>query len=285
MSTIQEAIAKARATRAEAGGATAQPVASTDTLWSEMTEFKPSIRRLRRNRIVAADGGRPAMDFDVIRTRMMQVMQANGWKRVAITSPTAACGKSTMVMNLAFSLSRHRDHKTMVLEMDLRKPSLSRSLQIPGDQQFSRVLEGRAPFEDHAVRVRDNLIFATNVNAVTGSAELLQSPGTVSTLDDLATRYTPDMTIFDMPPMLTGDDTMAFLARVDCVLLLAAAEQTSIKQIDKCERDIASQTNVMGVILNKCRYMDRDNAYDYYCLLYTSPSPRDQRGSRMPSSA
>ena len=64
--------------------------------------------------------------------------------------------------------------------------------------------------------------------------------------------------------MLTGDDTMAFLARVDCVLLLAAAEQTSIKQIDKCERDIASQTNVMGVILNKCRYMDRDNAYDYY---------------------
>jgi Mrp family chromosome partitioning ATPase len=169
-----------------------------------------------------------------------------------------------MVMNLAFSLSRHRDHKTIVLEMDLRKPSLSRSLQIPGDQQFSRVLEGRAKFEDHAVRVRDNLIFATNVNAVSGSAELLQSPGTVSVLDDVTERYTPDTVIFDMPPMLTGDDTMAFLSRVDCVLLLAAAEQTSIKQIDKCERDIASQTNVMGVILNKCRYMDRDNAYDYY---------------------
>lgn len=264
MSTIQDAIAKARATRAESGTPAAKPVPAADTLWSEMTEFKPSIRRLRRNRIVAADGGRPAMDFDVIRTRMMQVMQSNGWKRVAITSPTAACGKSTMVMNLAFSLSRHRDHKTMVLEMDLRKPSLSRALQIPGDQQFSRVLEGRAAFEDHAVRVRDNLIFATNMNAVSGSAELLQSPGTVSTLDDVAARYTPDTMIFDMPPMLTGDDTMAFLAQTDCVLLLAAAEQTSIKQIDKCERDIASQTNVMGVILNKCRYMDRDNAYDYY---------------------
>lgn len=264
MSTIQDAIAKARATRADAGVPVAAPVVTSDGLWSDITEFKPSIRRLRRNRIVAADGGRPAMDFDVIRTRMMQVMQSNGWKRVAITSPTAACGKSTMVMNLAFSLSRHRDHKTMVLEMDLRKPSLSRSLQIPGDQQFSRVLEGRAPFEEHAVRVRDNLIFATNTNAVTGSAELLQSPGTVTVLDDVAARYTPDTVIFDMPPMLTGDDTMAFLAQVDCVLLLAAAEQTSIKQIDKCERDIASQTNVMGVILNKCRYMDRDNAYDYY---------------------
>ena len=262
MSTIQEAIAKARAARGDAPTPVAAPVG--DDTWDSLTVFKPSIRRLRRNRVVAADGGRPAMDFDVIRTRMMQVMAANGWKRVAITSPTAACGKSTMVMNLAYSLSRHRDHRTMVLEMDMRKPSLSRAMQIPGEHQFSRVLEGRAPFEDHAVRVNDNLIFATNVNAVAGSAELLQSPGTAAVLDDLTARYTPDTMLFDMPPMLTGDDTMAFISRVDCVLLLAAAEETSIKQIDKCERDIASQTNVMGVILNKCRYMDRDNAYDYY---------------------
>lgn len=262
MSTIQDAIAKARAARGDAPTPVAAPVG--DDPWDSLTVFKPSIRRLRRNRVVAADGGRPAMDFDVIRTRMMQVMAANGWKRVAITSPTAACGKSTMVMNLAYSLSRHRDHRTMVLEMDMRKPSLSRAMQIPGEHQFSRVLEGRAPFEDHAVRVNDNLIFATNVNAVAGSAELLQSPGTAAVLDDLTARYAPDTMLFDMPPMLTGDDTMAFLSRVDCVLLLAAAEETSIKQIDKCERDIASQTNVMGVILNKCRYMDRDNAYDYY---------------------
>ena len=262
MSTLQDAIAKARATRdtQPAGRSTSRVYDQ----WQAVPLFKPSIRRLRRNRIVAADGGRPAMDFDVIRTRMMQVMGQQGWKRVAITSPTASCGKSTMVMNLAYSLSRHKDHKTMVIEVDMRKPSLSRAMQIPGEPQLSRVFEGREAFEDHAVRIGDNLIFATNTNAVAGSAELLQSAGTTAVLDDLTARYDPDMMIFDMPPMLTGDDTMAFLSRVDCVLLLAAAEQSSIKQIDKCERDIASQTNMMGVILNKCRFMDRDNAYDYY---------------------
>lgn len=262
MSTIQDAIAKARAGRADTPTAVA-PRAHRGS-WDALSAFKPSKRRMRSNRIVAVDGGRPAMDFDVIRTRVMQMMAANGWRRLAVTSPTAGCGKSTMVMNLAFSLSRHRDHRTLVAEMDMRKPSLSRAMQIPGEPQFSRVLEGRAAFEDHAVRVGDNLIFATNTNAVNGSAELLQSAGTASVLDDLDTAYAPDLMLFDMPPMLTGDDTMAFLARVDCVLLLAAAEQTTIKQIDACERDIASQTNVMGVILNKCRYMDRDNAYDYY---------------------
>ncbi len=267
MGTIQDAIAKARATREDAGQVASHTPTTggeKEALWQALPAFKPSIRRLRRNRIVAADGGRPAMDFDVIRTRMMQVMAANNWKRVAITSPTAACGKSTMVLNLAFSLARHREHKTMVIETDLRKPSLSRSLQIPQELQVSRVFEGRASFEDHAIRIGDNLIFATNVNAVAGSAELLQSTGTVKTLNDLSDRYAPDMMIFDMPPMLTGDDTMAFINQVDCVLLLAAAEHSTIKQIDQCERDIASQTNVMGVILNKCRFVDPDNAYDYY---------------------
>lgn len=262
MGTLQDAIAKARATRASQPAAPVPP--GVGDLWQALPLFKPSIRRLRRNRIVAADGGRPAMDFDVIRTRMLQVMGQNGWKRVAITSPTAACGKSTMVMNLAFSLARHRDHRTMVVEMDMRKPALAQAMQIPGEHQVSRVFEGRAAFEDHAVRVGDNLIFATNTNAVAGSAELLQSAGTAAALDDLSARYAPDMMLFDMPPMLTGDDTMAFLARVDCVLLLAAAEESTIKQIDTCERDIASQTNVMGVILNKCRFMADDSAYDYY---------------------
>ena len=70
--------------------------------------------------------------------------------------------------------------------------------------------------------------------------------------------------IFDMPPMQAGDDVMAFASRVDCVLLVAAAEETTIKQVDLCERNLATQTNVLGVILNKCRYMGDEDSYGYY---------------------
>lgn len=260
MSMIQDAIAKARATQ----NGLVQPVQNTSDPWADLALFKPSIRRLRRSKVVAAEGGGDAMEFDVIRTRMMQVMRANGWTRVAVTSPTAGCGKTTMVMNLAYALSRHRSHKTMVFDMDLRKPDMARAMQIPGAHQVSRVFAGDADFTDHALRTRENVIFATNRDGITGSAELLQSAGTARVLDDLMAHYTPDTMLFDMPPMLTGDDTMGFLSRVDCVLLLAAAEQTRISQIDQCERDAASQTNVMGVILNKCRYIDPDHAYDYH---------------------
>ena len=59
------------------------------------------------------------------------------------------------------------------------------------------------------------------------------------------------------------DDTIAFLPRVDCALLIAAAETTAVKEIDNCEREIAAQTNVMGIVLNKCRYMEADYGYGY----------------------
>jgi Mrp family chromosome partitioning ATPase len=262
MDKIQDAIAKARATRASRmGTVTAAP---SNTLWQDLPNHTPSLRRLARNRIVAGESNRRAMDFDVIRTRMLQQMQANNWTRVAVTSPTAACGKSTMVMNLAFSLARLSEHRTIVAEMDMRKPSLAKSLGLPGENRFGDVLAGRGRFEDHATRIGENLIFATNAAPVPASAELLQSARTAQTLDEIVGQYAPSVMLFDMPPMMTGDDTMAFLNRVDAVLLIAAAEQSTIKQIDACERDIASQTNVMGVILNKCRYTDPDNAYGYY---------------------
>ena len=60
-----------------------------------------------------------------------------------------------------------------------------------------------------------------------------------------------------MPPMLMSDDAMAFLPHVDCVLLVAAAEKSRLDEVDKCEQELAEQTNVLGVVLNKCRYTRR----------------------------
>ena len=67
-----------------------------------------------------------------------------------------------------------------------------------------------------------------------------------------------------MALLLWAGGAMAFVGKVDCVLLVAAAETTTIQEVDVCERDLASQTNVLGVVLNKCRYLDRKYGYSYY---------------------
>jgi Mrp family chromosome partitioning ATPase len=71
--------------------------------------------------------------------------------------------------------------------------------------------------------------------------------------------------IFDLPPVLVSDDTRAFLKDVDCALIVARAGATSAAQIDTCEREVAEQTNVLGVVLNQCRHIeDTDYGYEKY---------------------
>jgi len=243
------------------------PVVDRPAVWKPLATFAPQAKQMARQRIVtfattgaAAPG---AVAFDMLRTKVLQQMRANGWKRLAITSPGADCGKSTTTLNLAFSLAKQADVHTIVAEMDMRRPSLARNLSLKGDTSISAVLEGKADFASVAMRPRPNLAFGVNYTHARNPAELLQSPTIGPALAKIEADYAPDLMIFDMPPMLVSDDAMAFMGQVDCVLLIAAAGTTSLREIDICERDLATQTNVLGVVLNKCRYMEKDYGYGY----------------------
>ncbi len=290
MEKIQSAIAKARAARAtvqsgdslaavgrqalEASPVSHPPATARDSradpgavasFWSSLPSFAPDLNLLANGHIVTAVAGKEAVPFDLMRTRLLQQMRANNWRRVAITSPGPACGKSTIALNLAMSLARQSDLRTVLAEMDMRRPSLPRMLGLRTPQSFARVLEGLEPFSTQAIRIGENLAVSTCHVAHPHPAELLHSPGVAAALVRIEAEYDPSVFLFDMPPMLVSDDTMAVMGHMDCVLIVAAAESTKIKEIDRCERELATQTNVLGVVLNKCRYMEGEGyGYDYY---------------------
>lgn len=270
MEKIQAAIEKARAQRAELGatGPTAPPptlssAQNPNAAWTALPAFAGDPARMATHRIVTFQGGREAVAFDVMRTKMLQQMRANNWRRLAITSPTPGCGKSTIALNLGFSLARQPELRTILAELDLRRPSLAQILGITGRPNFARVLEGKAEFAETTVCYNGNLALATNQTPARNPAELLNGPRVSAELAAIEALYQPDILLFDMPPMLVSDDTMAFVGQVDAVLLVAAAEATTIKEIDICERELATQTNVMGVVLNKCRFMGPEYGYGY----------------------
>lgn len=279
MEKIQSAIEKARASRnAEEVAATVTvaptPLASVKpdaqaAAWTALTAGTPDPRRMRKNRIVTLAGGADAVPFDMMRTKVLQQMRANGWKRLAITSPTSACGKSTIALNLAFSLARQLELRTILCEMDLRRPVLKTILGLHDPKSVSpkslaRVLEGRADFADVAVRYGEGLAVAVNDGPARQAAELLQLSSVPTALAAIEALYAPDLILFDMPPMLVSDDVMGFMGQVDAVLVVAAAETTTTKEVDACERELAGQTNVMGVVLNKCHFLGREYGYSYY---------------------
>ena len=277
MDFIQSAIERARRDR-RSGGATvaetragapipkivdAEPTPDRSELWATLADFAPRPANLERNLIVTHRRGPDTAHFDMIRTRLLHQMRANDWRRVAITSPGVACGKTTLALNLAFSMARQPDIFTLLAELDLRRPSIARFLCVSRPRQFARVLAGQDVPENHLLRIGDNLAVAINTAPVANAAELLQATAAGHAMDALEARYAPDIVICDMPPMLLTDDTLAFLDQIDCALLVAAAERTTMAEIERCSADLAARTNFLGVVLNKCRYLERSEGYGY----------------------
>lgn len=275
MERIQAAIQKAKEQRgaglpgpaAQGGtaprrGAQIPAVQAPGGVWDELKVFEPDPRVMNRNRIVTYDNSdRGHVTFDMIRTKALHVMRQNGWTSLGITSPTAGCGKTTTAVNLAFSLAHQRDLRTLLVDLDLRHPAVANSIGLRENHSMAEVLQGTVAVSENFVRYGSNLAIGTSAVAVRNSAELLFSSVTAEAVAELRQVFRPDIIIYDLPPTLVSDDVMAFVPHLDCVLLIAAAEKTRLDEVDKSERDLAERTNVLGVVLNKCRYMGDEYGY------------------------
>lgn len=232
--------------------------------WRTLPEFSPRPALMIRHRILGYAGGREAGAIDMMRTKILQEMRRNGWRRMAVTSPNAGCGKTTTCLNLAFSLARQPNQRTILADLDMRRPGLAQMLGLKTPQSIASVIAGHDTSADHLQRYGMNLAFGTNSTPVRNPAELLQGAEIGPALARIEIDYDPTVVIFDLPPMMMCDDMIAFAPHVDCVLLLAAAESTTMDDLDRCERELSGVSNVLGVVLNKCRYNDPSYGYGYY---------------------
>ena len=126
---------------------------------------------------------------------------------------------------------------------------------------MAEVLTGAAPIEDSFQRYGDTLAVSTPGHAAGNPSEVLNSRAASITMKRIEAILAPEIILCDMPPMMRADDVMAFLPNIDCVLLVVAAEETKMAELDRCERELGAHTNVMGVVVNKCRYTPEEYGY------------------------
>lgn len=279
MEGLEAAMAKARAARQTLrAGSNPAPTAALAPAaagpapvyglgdWSSLRPLEISPKLAKSKRLTAIVGPEFASYYGILRARVMRQMKENGWTRLAVTSPREKSGKSTISLNLALSLARSDDQKVILLDFDLRRPSLATLLDLKVAPNLPGVLRPGAFFKDYALRYGSNLAICTNRTKVQNSAELLQGDSIKDGLDRIQAEWQPDLMVFDTPPMQGNDDNMGFFANVDCALIVAAAGRDTLTQIDRCEQEVSGLTNVLGTVLNKCRYADTDTGYDntYY---------------------
>ena len=198
-----------------------------------------------------------ATPFDILRTKALLTMRQNGWKRLAITSPMPRSGKTTMASNLALGLGRQRDLRSILFDLDLREPSLSEFFRIQPPYGISQMLTGEVSFEEQALRYGDNVAISMAQVAEPDPTRILLAEESVERLKAIQAAYEPDLMVFDLPSVLVNDDTRAFLKNADCAIIVIRADRTTFAQFEKCQREVAEHTNVLGVVLNAYRHDKR----------------------------
>lgn len=230
-------------------------------IWESLSEIRVTASELARNGLFPISSQSPVTrTFDVLRTRVLQAMGSRKWTRVAVTSPTHGCGKSFVASNLALSMARLPSCRTVLLDLELRNPSLARLFLQEETASLAEVLFGKKPLETHFRRFGPNLALGLSGEGAQLSSEILQDPEFANALAEMNDLLQPDVVIIDTPPALVGDEVLALASEIDAVLLVVDGTRTSPEEVRACERLLEGKVPLLGTVLNQAQ----DRALDRY---------------------
>jgi protein-tyrosine kinase len=267
---LQKALDLARAEREgkarPLSGVAAEPVPTAnveDTLVISHTRIVAvDAPTLRRNGIMPADCSGPAgHSFRMLRTQVLQRMRQRGWNTLAVISPTAQDGKTFTAINLAVAIAGDTNHSTLLVDFDLRNPTVHRRFGIAPDRGIQSCLRGEISVAEVLINPQGypKLLLLPATEAVANSSELLSSRNTRQTIVELKERYPNRVVLFDLPPVLGADDALAFAPQADAALLVIREERTRRDDLVRC-LEVMRDIPIIGTVLNGSR---TDNTLSY----------------------
>ncbi len=248
-----------RAERPEAPAAGEAPAAAVRYTQTRVLPTDPQV--LEDNRIIAnRDRDHGADAFRMLRTRVLQLMKMQRWTSLAVTSPGVGEGKSVTALNLAISLSREVNHTVLLVDMDLRKPSVARLLGLENEVQvgIADYLFSELPLSEVLVNpAMDRLVILPGREGQADASEMLSAPKMRQLIDDITNRYPERIVIFDLPPVCTHHDVLAFSPLVDAFLLVVRDGGTQQQELREAA-ELLKDVNLAGTVLTMA---DGDGGY------------------------
>lgn len=261
------------------------PAASQDgapASWRDPVIRDPVIRdavridlaRLQQMGVVTADGARSsaAEDFRIIKRPLLRSAAAamaagipNG-NLIVVSSALPGEGKTWCSVNLAMSIAMEQDHRVLLVDADVARPSVLKLLGLaPAPGLMDVLLSDRRSLAD--VILRTNIANLSLLPAGRNSAhatELLASHTMSTLLAELAQRYPDRIVIFDSPPLLLTSEASVLAAQMGQVVMVVEAEATTERDVREALRRLENCPRV-DLICNKTRPFPGDsNYYGYY---------------------
>lgn len=211
---------------------------------------------LVRRRVIAGPCGTLLTDaYKVLRTQIEQKALREGEVQILmVTSALDGEGKTLTALNLAISFSQQIDRAVLLVEADLRQPSLKEILGLdPALPGLADHLLDQRPIEELLVcpGIKGLTVLPAG-RAVPNSPEILGSQRMKDFLDALRREFAGWVMIFDTPPLLEAADGLVFSEMADGIVLVVEAGRTPMDKVNRARRLLQGR-NLLGLILNKAR--------------------------------
>lgn len=226
----------------------------------------PEMVMIRQDRTVAAEKFR----------RLRTLIKGREDQRIiVVTSAAPSEGKSTVALNVALGLASDSANRTLLLDADLRRPTVARWIKPAPSIGFTECLVGSATLEHALVTLEDSPLHVLPAgSSEQDPIELLATEKCRDFIEELRERY--DHVIIDTPPVVPFTDADTLATYADGVLLVVRAGTTLRRTFEAATRAV-SGAPILGAVLNDFAPNLADGVRDYDNYYYDEYYSRDRR--------
>jgi protein-tyrosine kinase len=189
--------------------------------------------------------------YKVLRTQISQLTKKDGKNTIMVTSARPGEGKTLTAINLALSFAMEFDQTALLVDCDLKKQSVHKILGIESKQGLVDYLLNGVDLSQLILWPGiEKFTFLSGGHTLFDSSELLGSPRMKELITEMKDRYPERYVVFDVPPVLTGADALAFAPLVDGILIVVEAGKTSINDVNEAI-SLLPKEKILGLVLNK----------------------------------
>jgi protein-tyrosine kinase len=189
--------------------------------------------------------------FKILSTQVSQKLRENGWSTLMVTSPREHEGKTLTAINLAISLAMEFHHTALLVDADLRQPGVRDYFGLQAGPGLSDYLISNTPIEQLLIQPGiGGLVILPGGAPLLNSSEMLAWRKMMELVEELKDRYSSRVVLFDLPPLLSAADVLAFAPYTDAALLVVEEGKTRREDISRAAR-LLGATPLIGTVLNK----------------------------------
>jgi exopolysaccharide/PEP-CTERM locus tyrosine autokinase len=232
------------------------------------------LNRMRDMGMVTAAGGRTSVveEFRVIKRPLLKraLAERNDQDKpgnlIMVTSSLPGEGKTYCAINLAMSIAMELDHTVLLVDADVARPSVLRTLGLPAQRGLMDILlDDKLDLSDVMLRTNVDTLSILSAGASNPRAtELLASQTMSNLVEEIANRYPDRIVIFDSPPLLLTSEAHVLASHMGQIVMVVEAETTTQHAVSESLRQLEGCSNV-NLIYNKMRdFPGIEETYDYH---------------------